>query len=64
MKILFSSSTPLQEGGSMVVVKVNHDSNGQVRGSSGHVVDGLHSSNGSIDKANVNPEVAAEHDAG
>ena len=48
----------IREGGAGVAVKADHDSNGQVRGPSSSVADGLHRSHCSIDKDNINPEVA------
>ena len=47
-----------------VAVKADHDSNGQVRWSSGPVADGMYTSHGSSDEADVNPEVAGEHHPG
>ena len=47
----------ITEGGARVGVKVDHNSNGQVRWSSTCIADGLNSSNCSIDKANFNTDV-------
>ena len=54
----------VRESGAGVAVKANHDSDGEVRWSTSPVADGLDSSHGSVDKANINPEVAGEHHTG
>ena len=54
----------LGESGAGVAVKANHDSDGEIRWSASPVANGLDSSHGSVDKANINPEVAGEHHTG
>ena len=54
----------IRESGARVAVKADHDSDGQVRWSASPVANGLDSSQGSVDKASINPEVVGEHHTG
>ena len=52
------------KSGPTVIVETNHDSNWEIGWTSSEVAEGHNGSHGSIDQADIHPQIACEHHAG